>query len=156
MATSVKVGGGGTYTIKTGSSASMERITRQAASDEVLQRFIERAEKRRPPVDDSGEADLRWGEPSRFTLTEADAPTNPSFTVGGGGPGGDEVPDPEEEGITVLDFDEIDRTFYPDKIRIENPDDPNDYVMVQDTASILFLGRADGIYRRFNFKAQSE
>lgn len=137
------------YTLsKPYSYLTIEKITRTGLSEDVLKRLA----ARRPPVDDSGEADFRFGKPSKFQLVEAEQPTNPIIIVGGGD---DDDAEPPEDGIVILDFDEIDRAFFPEKIRIENPDDPEQYVMVQDTQAILFLGRADGIYRRFNFKAQS-
>jgi CRISPR/Cas system CMR subunit Cmr4 (Cas7 group RAMP superfamily) len=156
-------GGGGTYSVSTakgksvgslgplgtlGSLPSMERITRQSAADDVLQRFVERAEKRRPPVDDSGVADLRWGEPSRFSLVQAEAPTNPSMNVVvGGGNGGEEEIPPE---AVIYDYDEVQRQ--EEEIRVENPDDPDDYVIEARSLSITFVGRTDGRYIRLNLR----
>lgn len=130
---------------------SIEKINRAGLSEEVLKRLA----ARRPPVDDSGEADFRFGGPSRFSLVEPEQPTNPkgpSVTVN---PGDEEVPEPEDE-VTVIDYDEVERTHFKKKIRVENPDDPDQYVMVQDTCAILFVGRKDGVYRRFNFIEQEE
>lgn len=131
---------------RSGLSASIEDITRTGLSEDVLKRLA----ARRPPVDMSGEADFRFGKPSRFSIVEPEQPTNPSMSVNVGG-GGDDPP-PEDEGVVILEYDEVSgqRTFF-EPVRVENPDDAEQYVMVEDTKSILFLGRSDGIYRRFNF-----
>lgn len=124
---------------------SIEDITRTGLSEDVLKRLA----ARRPPVDDSGEADFRFGGPSRFSVVEPEEQTNPRITVN---TGGGQEPPPEDEGVQILEYDEVDgqRVFF-EPVRVENPDDAEQYVMVEDTQSILFLGRADGIYRRFNF-----
>ncbi|RWQ12328.1 hypothetical protein [Mesorhizobium sp.] len=129
------------------SGARLELINRSGNGENVLKRALAKVKP-----EESGDAHFRFGKPSRFTLTTPEQRTNPGSTVTW--PPDD--PNDPQDGIVVLDFDEVDRKFFEEKIRIENPDDPEQFVMVQDTEAILFVGRADGIYRRFNFKPQSE
>jgi hypothetical protein len=137
-------GGGKTYKISTKSGASIERITRLGAAEDVLQRFVERAEKRRPPVDDSGVADLRWGEPSRFSLVQAEAPTNPSFTINNNGGPDEEDPVPPEAEVRV--YTEIQKEL--EEVRVENPDDAEQYIITK--RRLWSLMRApDGTYAQF-------
>lgn len=137
------------YTLTKRRIGAIEDVTRTGLSEDVLKRLA----ARRPPVDDSGEADFRFGKPSRFSVVEPEQQTNPGFSVNAGG--GDDDRQPGDEGLTVLEYDEVpdSREFY-EPVRVENPDDAEQYVMVQDTKSIVFLGRADGLYRRFNFLEQ--
>lgn len=128
-----------TITIKKPRFASLEKITRQSAAEAILQRALARV---KPEGD--GEAHFRFGKPARFE--QATQQSGPSIRVEYPDDTG-QIDDPE---IVVLDFDEIDRE--EETIRVENPADSEQYVMVKRCKRILFLGRADGIYRRFNFK----
>lgn len=151
--------GGGRYTISRGSSGgslgslsgpgglgtSVEKITRAGLSEDVLKRL----RAKRPAVDMSGEADFRFGKPSRFQLTDptVNAPQNPSVEV--------HFPDkekPEEppSGVIVLQYDEVAR--HEETIRVENPDDAEQYVMVKRALTVLMLGRDNGVYIALNFK----
>ena len=128
-----------TITVKKPRYASLEKITRQSAAEAILQRALARVE----PEGD-GEAHFRFGKAARFDQTTQQS--RPGIRVEYPDEDG-QIDDPE---IVVLDFDEIDRE--EETIRVENPDDAEQYVMVKRTLRILFQGRADGIYRRFNFK----
>jgi hypothetical protein len=139
------IGGGGSGG-NGGWSVSVERITRTGLPEDVLQRL--RAKK--PPVDDSGEADLRWGKASNFTLTESkdNQPTNPSYKVNFPGSGG--VTDPEvPPEAQVFDFQEYGRAV--EVVRVENPDDSEQWVDVERINVIVFLG-PDGNYWRYTLK----
>lgn len=120
---------------------SIENITRTGLSEEVLKALA----ARRPPVDDSGEADFRFGAPSRFSLIEPEKPTNPnvSIIVGGGGSEEEEEVPPEAQ---VLVYNEVYKET--EEVRVENPDDPEDYVIIRRRIYSIFLGQ-DGIYRQF-------
>lgn len=119
---------------------SIEKINRAGLSEEVLKKLA----ARRPPVDDSGEADFRFGAPSNFTLIEPEKPTNPRVIVNTGG-GDDEEPIPPE--AQVLVFTEVYKET--EEVRVENPEDEEDYVIVRRRIYSIFLGQADGIYRQF-------
>lgn len=137
----ISSGGGKRYTISRGTSrTSIEDITRQGLSEDVLKRLA----ARRPVVDDSGEADFRFGGPSKFTAVTPAQPTNPSHSVivGGGDDGEDEVP-PE---AVLLVFNEVQKQT--EDVRVENPDDPDQYVIVRRRLWSVFLG-PDGVYRQF-------
>ena len=129
-----------TITIKKPVFASLEKITRQSAAEAILQRALAKV---KPEGD--GEAHFRFGKAARFE--QATQQSGPSIRVEYPDDSGGQMDDPE---IVVLDFDEIDRE--EETIRVENPDDSEQYVMVKRCKRILFQGRADGIYRRFNFK----
>lgn len=120
------------YTISTGTprgqsfasvgvrGLSMERIVRPFdRAERILQRVIDS----RPPERDDSETDIRWGAASRFQLTDPEQPTNPSVSVQGG------INDPEEEPEQppyIPVYTEIDKKL--EAVRIENPDDPEQYV----------------------------
>lgn len=130
------------FAIAIGRKGAIEEITRTGLSEEVLKKLA----ARRPPVDDSGEADFRFGGPSRFSLVEPEQPTNPrvSVTVNGGG---EEEPIPPEAQMLV--YTEIHHET--EDVRVENPDDPEDYVIVRRRIYSIFLG-PDGLYRQFIYK----
>lgn len=122
--------------------APLEKITRQSAAETILQRALARV----PPEGD-GEAHFRFGRAAKFDQTPQQS--GPSIRVEYPDENQQPADDPSND-IVVLDFDEIDRE--EEEIRVENPDDAEQYVMVKRVTRILFQGRADGIYRRFNFK----
>ncbi|RWC25920.1 MAG: hypothetical protein EOS27_27090 [Mesorhizobium sp.] len=96
--------------------------------------------------DEGGEAHVRWGKASRFTLTTPEQKTNPGMTVTW--PPDDPSDDPED-GIQIDDFDYVDRSV--EKIRVENPDDAEQYVIVERILKVMFVDRQTGRYKRFNF-----
>lgn len=125
------------------SSYSMERLTRPSKAEEVLQRAL----AARPRVDDSGEADLRWGAKSRFELV--DQSRFPTMRIRSStNEDGQQTQEPPPE-VNVLDFNEVQRAV--EEIRVENPEDSQQYVIVERVAWIIFNG-PDGNYWRFNFK----
>jgi hypothetical protein len=123
------------------SGATMEIISRTGAGADVLNRALAKV----PPEDNSGDADFRFGKASRFTLTTPDQATNPGATVTW--PSDDPVDDPQD-GIVIIDYDYIDRAVT--KIRVENPDDSEQWVEIERIDKILFRNRTTGIYVRLN------
>lgn len=121
-------------------SASAEEFSRTGMPDDVLQRLA----LLRPPVEE-GEARIRWGRPARFELTEPEADDDI----------GVEVTWPDDEGeqpppdVVIRYHDEVART--EEDVRVENPDDPEQYVIVRRVVSIVFQNRADGSFDVFNF-----
>lgn len=132
-----------TVRIKRNSYTSMEAITRQSRVDEILQRAL----SARPPVDDSGEADLRWGKKSRFELVDPQQVHGLRVRYATNGDGQQTQEPPPE--CNVLQFDEVQRGI--EEIRIENPEDSQQYVIVERIAFIIFSA-PDGMYWRFNLK----
>ncbi|KQU77696.1 hypothetical protein ASD12_18015 [Mesorhizobium sp. Root102] len=99
-----------------------------------------------PVKDTSGDADFRFGKAARFTLTTPEQRTNP-----GGGvtwPPDDPVDDPAD-GIVVIDYDYVDRAV--EKIRVENPEDSEQWVEIERITKLLMRRRDNGTYVRFNF-----
>ncbi|RWN35783.1 hypothetical protein [Mesorhizobium sp.] len=130
-----------------GSGATLELISRTGSGERVLKRALAKV----PAEDNSGEADFRFGKASRFTLTEPEQRKNPSSTVIW--PPDEPVEDPED-GIVVIDYDYVDRAV--ETIRIENPEDAEQWVEVERITKIMFRRRDDGVYIRMNFDWSKE
>lgn len=122
--------------------ARLEIINRTGAGEKVLKDALDRV----PAVDNSGEADFSIGGPARFTLTTPDQRTNPGTTVNWPP---EDPPDDPKDGIVIDDFDYVDRSV--EKIRVENPDDAEQYVIVERILEVMFVDRQTGRYKRFNF-----
>ncbi|RUU09154.1 hypothetical protein EOD10_25915 [Mesorhizobium sp. M7A.T.Ca.TU.009.01.3.2] len=117
--------------------------------DGVLKRALSKVKP-----DEGGDAHFRFGKASRFTLTTPEQQTNPGSSVTW--PPDDPVNDPQD-GITIIDYDYIDRAV--EKLRVENPDDPEQWVEIERITKIMFRNRTNGIYVRLNIdwsKAPSE
>ncbi|TJU70524.1 MAG: hypothetical protein E5Y15_34640 [Mesorhizobium sp.] len=127
--------------------STFELISRTGSGERVLKRALAKV----PAEDNSGEADFRFGKASRFTLTTPEQQTNPGSTVTW--PPDEPVEDPED-GIVVIDYDYIDRAV--ETIRIENPDDAEQWVEVERITKIMFRRRDDGVYIRLNFDWSKE
>jgi len=123
------------------SGARLSIVDNGGNGDGVLKRALAKVKP-----DEGGEAHVRWGKASRFTLTTPDQPTNPGATVNW--PPEDPADDPAD-GIVVNDYDYVDRSV--EKIRVENPDDAEQYVIVERILKLLFINRKTGEYVRFNF-----
>ena len=99
------------------------------ASDPYATSKIRRLIARRPgPFD--GEATARWGRPANF---ETRAPDTVSHTI--------QWPEDEEEievQVPEMIFDELDRE--EEEVRVENPDDPEQYVIEARPTQVRFLG----------------
>lgn len=119
----------------------LESITRPSAGERVLQEALARVSA----PDNSGDADFSIGKAARFTLTDPVKKTSPGVSVTWPNDGNQ---DDEPKEIHIIEFDEVSRCW--ETIRVENPDDPDQYVMVRNTLRVVFLGRDDGLYRAFN------
>lgn len=128
------------------SGARLQLINRTGNGEDVLKRALAKVKP-----EESGEAHFRFGKPSRFTLTTPEQRTNPGSTVIW--PPEEPVEDPED-GIVVIDYDYIDRAV--ETIRIENPDDSEQWVEVERITKIMFRRRDDGVYIRMNFDWSKE
>ena len=120
------------------STGTMEEITRPFGEAQIL---IDRLKALRPVSgEEEGEAIIRWGAKASFNIQIDDA-TGISINL-------EEGQDPPPEKKTI-EFTELERET--DEVRVENPDDPEQFVMVARITSITFDG-PDGICRRFNLK----
>lgn len=128
------------------SGARLELINRTGNGENVLKRALAKVKP-----EESGEAHFRFGKASRFTLTTPEQRTNPGSTVTW--PADDPVEDPQD-GIVVIDYDYVDRAV--ETIRIENPEDAEQWVEVERITKIMFRRRADGVYIRMNFDWSKE
>ena len=91
---------------------------------------------RRPPEGASGDAVLRWGRPSNFVISAKNRTSNiVSYPT-----------QPEEEEEEGLVYQEVERTTTT--VRVENPDDSEQFVDVERIDRITFLG-PDNIPRTF-------
>lgn len=134
-------------TTRSGGGARIELINRAGSGERVLNQALAKV----PAKDTSGAADFRFGKASRFTLTEPEQQTNPGSTVTW--PADEPVEDPED-GIVVIDYDYIDRAV--ETIRVENPEDAEQWVEVERITKIMFRRRSDGVYIRLNFDWSKE
>ncbi|TGQ69511.1 hypothetical protein EN829_015075 [Mesorhizobium sp. M00.F.Ca.ET.186.01.1.1] len=107
---------------------------------DVLKRALSRVKP-----DDGGEAHFRFGKASRFTAVTPEQRTQPGATVTWPDDGNQ---DDEPKEIHIIEYDEVSRCW--ETIRVENPDDSEQYVMVRNTTRVVFVGRDDGLYRAFN------
>jgi len=109
------------------------------------ERFLARLLARKPSEDEDAEAHVRWGKPSRFVsqltgqrfLPTVNIVNWPDF------PDGEE----DEEPQPVLDWTEIPGTRVTSDVRVENPDDPEQYVIVQRTEKAIFQTHIGEIIR---------
>ncbi len=120
------------------SSGTPEEITRPFG---FQQHIIDRLLAQRLRPGESNDAQIRWGKPSNFIVLQDEIPPKdqPSFTIDFG------KEEPEE--TKRIQFDEQFRI--EQKVRIENPNDPDQFVIVARVTQIDFLG-PDGIIRQFN------
>ncbi|WP_217577315.1 hypothetical protein [Mesorhizobium sp. GbtcB19] len=125
-----------------------ESITRPSAGERVLQEALARV----PPVDNSGDADFSIGGPSSFTVTQPEKKTNPGVHYNF--PPDDNNPDDEPKEVHIVEYDEYCRSWETN--RVENPDDPEQYVMDDNVLRVIFIGRDDGRYIALNFKSAKE
>lgn len=114
--------------------------------DDVLKRALSKVKP-----DEGGDAHFRFGKASRFTLTDPTQKTNPGVHYTWPDDGNQ---DDEPKEIHIIEYDEVSRQT--ETIRVENPDDSEQYVMVKNVLRIIFQGRDDGLFRAFNLKPASE
>jgi hypothetical protein len=111
------------------------------------ERFLARLLARKPTEDQDAEAQVRWGKASKFVQALKGEKFLPSIQIINWPdfPGDDK--DDEEE--PVIDWHELARTT--SDVRVENPDDSEQYVIVQRVETITFQ-TPEGKRIRFNFK----
>ncbi|MEJ6845077.1 hypothetical protein V3589_02490 [Sinorhizobium fredii] len=123
-----------------------------SSDDDRGERFLARLLARKPSEDEDAEAHVRWGKPSRFVQamrgTQKFLPTIeiinwPNFPDEG----------EEEEEQPVLDWQEVAGSRVTSEVRVENPDDEEQYVMVQRTEKVVFQTHT-GELIRLNFANQ--
>ncbi|MDK1386386.1 hypothetical protein QN224_13300 [Sinorhizobium sp. 8-89] len=115
------------------------------ADHDAGERFLARLLARKPAEDQDAEAHVRWGKPSEFVaamrgqqyLPHVNIVNWPEFPEGGE----DDQPQP------VLDWQEIPGTRQTSDVRVENPDDPEQYVIVQRTEAAIFQTHTGEIIR---------
>lgn len=92
-------------------------------------------------------AEIRWGKASSFQWSVTNPPAGGSVTV--------RLPDDEPEepvpGPRTLEFDETTRTVQ--NIRVENPSDSEQYVIVQRINDITFRGPSDFLNALIDLRA---
>lgn len=115
------------------------------------ERFLARLLARKPSEDQDAEAQVRWGKASDFVQALSGRKFLPSIQIINWPdfPGNDE--DEEEE--PVIDWEEIARTT--SDVRVENPDDSDQYVIVQRVETITFQ-TPEGERIRLKFKNEAE
>lgn len=123
-----------------GSSASLERITRQGLGEDVLQRLAARR-----PEEVDAPATIRWGKSPKFTVRDPVVPEQPYFEVIWPDKNEDDEDEPPDE-VEIQNYTEFSRSV--EVVRVENPDDPEQYVEVERIKSIIFAG-PQGTYVRF-------
>lgn len=115
--------------------------------DAVLKRALSKVKP-----DEGGEAHFRFGKASRFTAVTPDQRTQPSVEIIW--PPDDDKKDDEPKEVHIIEYDEVFRKT--ETIRVEQQDDPENWVEVKNTLRLVVLGRDDGLYRAFNFKSAKE
>lgn len=135
-----------------GGVVSFEVMVRHASAEAIVQRLLERV----PPRAVAGTPNLRWGKPSTFKSAGFGAvkpPTPIEITIiwpDGGEDDDNEDPPP---GVIFRDYYEVSRAT--EDIRIENPDDSEDWVMFSRTNSITFQGpdadTGEQVFVRFHY-----
>lgn len=101
--------------------------------------------------DEGGDAHFRFGKASRFTLTSPEQRTNPGASVTWPD---DNNQDNEPKEQHIAEYDEVSHCWTTD--RVENPDEPEDWVEVENGFRFIFQGRDDGRLIALNFKKASE
>jgi hypothetical protein len=104
---------------------------------------------RKPLPGEDGEAFISWGASSRFIRPNLSEPLRSDTSLGEGGFKITWPKDEEEEEKTVRQYSEISRET--ETIRVENPDDEEQYVMVERINTIDFSS-PDGSTVRFILK----
>ncbi|PSJ55757.1 hypothetical protein [Pseudaminobacter soli (ex Li et al. 2025)] len=119
-------------------STPIEKINRTGLPEDVLKRLA----AKRPPVVEDLEADFRFGKPGQL---DAEAPKTVSIVAQ---TSSDEKPEDPPADAIIRDYDFVSRTV--EVVRVENPDDPEQYVMNERDTSVMFRQRDTGDYIRLN------
>jgi hypothetical protein len=116
--------------------------------DAVLKRALSKVKP-----DEGGDAHFRFGKASRFSLTDPTSiqKTNPSIHYSF--PPDDNQPD-EPTDVHVSEYDEYSRCWQLN--RVENPDDPDQWVEVKNIFRLVLVGRDHGNFIALNLRKASE
>lgn len=134
--------GGGRPSNIQGSTFKLVKIGVGPSPDERVQRLLARLKALREIPGEDREADIRWGQASQFDYT-TDRREQPRVTIHFPP---DEPPDDEEPSIPMT---EISKSV--EEIRVENPDDAEQYVIVERRIWSLFENGEDGRTYRFTY-----
>lgn len=133
--------GGSTYVIQAWGSSNvpvsggdLARVVKPFTKAELL---LQRLIALRPKEGEETAAEVTWGGPSDFTVSDS-SERDDGDSVEVDWPKDDE--DLEQFGVEIptLRFEEFSREV--DVVRVENPDDPDQYVMVERITKITFKG----------------
>lgn len=118
-------------------------LHRPTSAEALLSRVLAEKQASGPEED----AEIRWGQAPDFSLLLAAAPNQPTTTVIW--PDDTQIPpdEPPEDEPPPLQYEEEWRA--EEDVRIENPDDSDQYVIVARIKSIIFRG-PDGRRHQFN------
>jgi hypothetical protein len=124
-----------------GPPPSWERIVRPSV---IIESHL-RDRNREPEPEPEEEGEIIWGKPSQFQWSASDPAHDQHdriIIVGdGGGPG---PPPDEDEETRYIDYNEIVAERVTEDIRVENPSDSAQYVMVRRINEITFQGPNEG------------
>ncbi len=111
----------------------------------ITERRLAKQLSRIPPENEDLAANVRWGGPG--DIGQPIPWSYISWNKNEAEPGTDE--DPQRQELT-LEYREVSRET--DKVKVENPDDKEIYVMVERIKSITFSTSSDGNQRKFVLK----
>lgn len=136
-----------------------------AARDAVLQRFVDS----RPPEREDDEADIRWGAKSTWQFQDEGEFQSNRVTIVRNFPDRPEDEEELEAKEVVVDFAEVPELRQETEVRVENPDDSEQYVIVKNVDVIVFEGpdlrpqdligeegRQDRVYYRYTLTTPEE
>ena len=120
-----------TYTVWFwGLEKAIEPADRFASANRYLQRIVDS----RPPPKEAAEANIRWGASSSFGFKDADQFIYPTHRV-------NFPPDKDdEEFLSVAEISFSEEVRQTTEKRVENPEDSEQYVIVEVIDSITFSG----------------
>lgn len=118
-----------------------------SSGDNAGASFLARLLARKPAEDQDAEAHVRWGKASSFVVKMRGEQYLPSVNIINW-PGFPKNEDDEKE-QPVKDWFEVNRTT--SDVRVENPDDSDQYVIVQRCETVVFR-TPEGELIRLNFQ----
>jgi len=106
------------------------------------QLVLERLISNRIGESDLEETEFVFGQPSNFSLIAA--AEEPQVTVNFP----DETPPPDE--VEVIEYDEVWRQY--ETVRVENPDDEDQYIEEERSLKVRFVRQSDGKFIQLNLR----
>lgn len=119
----------------TSAPGSVEKVVRSFVTADLL---VSRLVKLRPKDGEGAEAEAIWGKASNFSVLDVTEKDDGGVAVIVNWPKDDTSLDGFEVDVPTLEFEEFHRTVTV--VRIENPDDSDQYVMVERIDDITFKG----------------